>query len=165
MSETKKNVKTENVKENETVESAEATTVITMDDNSNFIVDLTSRNKQYCSMPADTPEEKAILFNCTNNTEFRISDCINKVISLKDVFVEVVNCTNKETGEIQTCPRVVLIDDKGKGYQSVSIGIYSAIKKLFAIYGEPQNWNKPIKTEVKQITKGERKMLTLNIVS
>lgn len=132
-------------------------------DGENMILDLTTRQTQYCSVVAQTDEEKALLFNATNNTAHRLSDCINMVINVKDVFVEVVNCTNQETGEVTPCPRIVLINEKGEGYQCVSLGIFSALKKLFAIYGEPKDWSKPIKLEVKQVTKGERKMLTLNI--
>lgn len=132
-------------------------------DGENMILDLTTRQTQYCSVVAQTDEEKALLFNATNNTAHRLSDCINMAINVKDVFVEVVNCTNQETGEVTPCPRIVLINEKGEGYQCVSMGIFSALKKLFAIYGEPKDWSKSIKLEVKQVTKGERKMLTLNI--
>ena len=78
--------------------------------------------------------------------------------------VEVVNCTNEETGEITTCPRIVIIDKDNKSYQAVSIGIYSALKKVIQVFGAP-TWTTPVALEVKQITKGNRKMLTLNVVS
>lgn len=133
-----------------------------MDGDSNFVVDLTSRNMQYCSMTANTPQEKAALYNAMNNPENRLGDCINQTIRVKDIFLEVVNCTNEKTGEVKACPRIVLIDDKNKGYQCVSIGIFSAVKKLFEVYGEP-TWSTPVPVIVKQITRGERKMLTLNV--
>lgn len=147
------------------VQPQETADIERMDDNSNFIVDLTSRTTQYCSMVAKTADEKAILFNAMNNPAFRLGDCINQTINVKDVFVEVVNCTNEKTGEVQSCPRIVLIDDKKQGYQCVSIGVFSALKKLFGVYGEPQNWEQPVPLMVKQITKGERKMLTLNVAT
>lgn len=148
-----------------TTETATPATVETMDGDTNFVVDLTSRTTQYCSMRAETAEEKAVLFNAMNNPANRLGDCINQTINVKDVFVEVVNCTNEQTGEIKACPRIVLIDDKNTGYQCVSIGVFSALKKLFGVYGEPQNWEKPIPLMVKQITKGDRKMLTLNVAT
>ena len=83
-------------------------------------------------------------------------------IMAKDLFVEVVNCTNEETGEVTACPRIVIVDDKKVSYQAVSLGIYSALKKVIQIFGVP-SWEKPIPLEVKQVTKGTRKMLTLNI--
>lgn len=133
------------------------------DEGTSYIVDLTTRQTQYCSMKAETEKEKAMLFNATNNPDMRLSDCINMTIKVKDVFVEAVNCTNTENGEITVCPRIVLIDENNVGYQCVSIGIFSAIKKLFGVYGEPMHWKAPIPMIVKQITKGERKMLTLNV--
>ena len=125
-------------------------------------VDLTSAQMQFCSVKAESDDEKAKLFNAMNNPEKRIADCINMVIKAKDLFVEVVQCTNESTGEVTTCPRIVIIDENGVGYQAVSVGIYSALKKVIQIYGAP-TWNKAIPLEVKQITKGERKMLTLNV--
>lgn len=133
------------------------------DEGTSYIVDLTTRQIQYCSMKAETEKEKALLFNATNNPDMRLADCINMTIKVKDVFVEAVNCTNSETGEMTVCPRIVLIDENNVGYQCVSICIFSAIKKLFGVYGEPMHWKAPIPMIVKQITKGERKMLTLNV--
>lgn len=151
-----------NKEDTATVSTQPQTTV--NDDDSSLIVDLTSRTMQYCSMMATTREEKAKLYNATNNPDFRLADMINMRIELKDVYVEAVQCINKETGAMNTCPRIVLIDKDGVGYQCVSIGVFSAIKKMFGIYGEPQEWEEPIPIMVKQITKGEKQLLTLNVV-
>ena len=133
------------------------------DNGEHYIADLTTATSSYCSMVADTPEEKATLFNAMNNPDERIADHINETIAVKDLYCEVVQCVNQETGEVSTCPRIVLIDDKGKSYASVSLGIYSAMKKLISIYGQP-TWDKPIKVKVMQISKGTRKMLSLKLV-
>lgn len=127
-------------------------------------IDLTSAQTQFCSMNAETDEDKAKLYNAMNNPDKRLADCVNMTIKAKDLYVEVVNCTNEETGEVTACPRIVIIDDKGVGYQAVSIGIFSALKKVIQIFGVP-TWEKPVLLEVKQITKGNRKMLTLNVVT
>lgn len=134
-----------------------------MDDGSNFIADLTSRKLSYCSVTAGTDKEKANLFNATNNPDKRIADCINMTINVKHVFVEVVNCTKQDTGEVDVCPRIVLIDDKGVSYQAVSLGMYGALKKLLGSFGEPSTWTKPLPVAIKQITKGEKKLLTFAI--
>jgi SPP1 family phage portal protein len=70
---------------------------------------------------------------------------------------------NPETGEASTCPRVVLLDDKNVGYQCVSKGVFSSLSKMFQVFGVPATWDKPIKIKVKQITKGQKKILTLAI--
>ena len=136
-----------------------------MDEDERFIMDLTSERKvQFCSMVPKNEEEEIILFNAMNNPEERLGDCINKILNVRHVYCEVVTCINRETGESNFCPRVVLIDDKGKGYQAVSLGVFSALKKIFSVKGNPATWKKPVKLEVKQITKGDRKLLTFNMV-
>lgn len=110
---------------------------VSMDDNNHFIADLTSRQTTFCSLIATTPAEKAMLFKAMNNPEKRVGDCINMTINAKDLFCEVVNCINQQTGEVQVCPRIVIIDDKGVGYQAVSLGVYSAIKKIIQVFGAP----------------------------
>lgn len=134
----------------------------TMDDDHNFVAELTERETVFCSMTASTNQEKAKLFAAMNNPEHRLGDCINMVIKAKDIFCEVVNCTNRETGESRKCPRIVIIDEKGEGYQAVSLGVFSAMKKLIAIYGAP-TWSDPIPLKVKQISKGTIKMLTFDV--
>ncbi len=134
------------------------------DEGYSVAVDLTSAQTQFCSMHAETAEEKAKLYNAMNNPEKRIGDCINMTINAKDLYIEVVNCTNEETGEVTACPRIVIIDDKGVGYQAVSVGIFSALKKVVQVFGAP-TWETPVKLMVQQITKGSRKMLTLNVVA
>ena len=132
------------------------------DEGFNVVVDMTSAQTQFCSMMAETKEEKAAMFNAMNNPDKRIADCINMTIAAKDLYIEVVNCTNEETGEVTACPRIVIVDADGVSYQAVSIGIYSALKKVVQVFGAP-TWDDPVMLEVKQITKGSRKMLTLNV--
>lgn len=134
------------------------------DEGFSIVADMTSAQTQFCSMKAETKDEKAALYNAMNNPDKRIGDCINMTIAARDLYIEVVNCTNEETGEVTACPRIVIIDDKGVSYQAVSIGIYSALKKVIQVFGAP-TWDEPVKLEVKQITKGSRKMLTLNVVA
>lgn len=145
---------------------AEGNTALTaMDDDERFIMDLTAERKtQFCSMIPKNEDEEIVLFNAMNNPGKRIGDCINMTINVKHVFCEVVTCVNRETGETNMCPRIVLIDTDGVGYQAVSLGVFSALKKIFAIKGSPTTWKKPVKLQVIQITKGDRKLLTFNMV-
>lgn len=131
-----------------------------------FVGDLTSRTAMFCSLAAETEADKAKLFNAMNNPDHRIADEINMTINAKDLFCEVVTVNNEDpaTGELITrqLPRIVIIDDKGVGHQAVSMGIYSAMRKLIAIYGAP-TWAKPLKLKVKQISKGTKNLLTLEL--
>lgn len=136
-----------------------------LDEDTDYVADLTSRTTSYCSLIAESAEDKAKIYNAMNNPEKRIKDCINEVIDLTDVYVESVVCTN-EAGISTTCPRVVLIDKDGVGYQAVSKGIFGALKKLFAIFGEPKDWEAPISIKIKQMNRGTNKaILTFDIVA
>ena len=146
-------------------QAEENTTLAVMDEDERFIMDLTAERKtQFCSMIPKNEDEEVVLFNAMNNPEKRIGDCINMTINVKHVFCEVVTCVNRETGESNMCPRIVLIDTEGVGYQAVSLGVFSALKKIFAIKGSPTTWKKPVKLQVVQITRGDRKLLTFNMV-
>ena len=154
----------ENEKMEITVNESAAPTTVIVDEEKNFIADLTTTHASYCSLAVKTKQDKARLYNATNGNAKRIADMINTQISVKDVFVETVQCTNTTTGEVKACPRIVLIDSNLNGYQCVSVGVYSAIAKIIHIYGTPDQWEEPIKVMIKQISKGDRKMLTLEIV-
>lgn len=132
------------------------------DEGFDIVADMTTAKTQFTSVVAETDEDRARLFNAMNNPDERISNMINMTINAKDLYIEVVQCTNTETGVVTPCPRIVIIDDQGKSYQAVSIGIYSALKKVIQVFGAP-TWEKPIPLQVKQITKGDRKMLTMNV--
>lgn len=132
-------------------------------DGVSLIADLTSAQTAYCSLQATDDRSRATLYNATNSSQERIGDHINETIKVAHIYVEAVQCTNRETGEIKACPRVVLITDTGIGYQAVSLGVYSSVKKLIQIYGEPSSWTAPLPLKIKQLTRGEYKVLTLEI--
>jgi hypothetical protein len=160
---------------NGSFETATSTAVATVDNNQltgiaddgmTFISNLTERQISYCSMKPVNEEQSGILFNVMNNPEKRIKDCINEVIEVKDVFVEVVYLEDKNNAGMKVpCPRIVLIDAKGTGYQAVSVGMYSALRKIFEAFGEPTTWNTPKSFKVRQITKSaDKSILTLDYV-
>ena len=117
----------------------------------------------YYSVDPQTDDEKINLYNCLNSPDERIADHINEVISVKDILVEMVELENDETGETTKCPRIILIDAEGKSYACVSVGIFSALQKTIKLFGAP-TWTTPKKFKVKQITKGKKTMLSLEMV-
>lgn len=114
----------------------------------------------YCSMKVGTLEDKKLLYNCISDPKYRLGDEINKDILVKDVYIESVEC-KKADESVEVCPRIVLIDSEGNGHQCVSFGVYNALKKIFGLMGYPSEWTEPLKLAVKQVSKGERKMLNL----
>lgn len=136
------------------------------------IINVTSQLEQngYLStMKVETEEQKALYYNATSSPDFRISDCINKTINVKDIFVEMVEMEKKledgtGTGEFELVPRIVLIDTDGRSYTAVSKGVFAALRRLCMVYGMP-TWESGISIMVMQVTRGKNKMLTLKVVA
>lgn len=127
------------------------------------INDMISETSVYTSLKCDTDAEKVNFYNITNAPQERLGDHINEVINAKDIFCESVECVNDETGEITNAPRIVIIDDKGVGYACVSMGVFSSLKKIMNLFGQP-TWEKPVKIKVGQIKKSAKSILTLTLV-
>lgn len=134
------------------------------EEGTNYIMNLKSATTSYCSLNANTRQEKELLFNIISSPSDRIANIINQTIELKHVYVETVELTNEETGEITFAPRTILIDKNEKSFECVSVGIFSALKKLFQIFGDPSTWEKPIKIKIKQLQKGTKSILTFSIM-
>jgi len=118
---------------------------------------------QYSSFVPTTKEDKALLFNAMSNPDKALGDCINISINIKHILAEEVELTNEQTGELEPAARVVIIDDKGVSYNTVSKGIFGDVKRLIASFGEPGEWEKPIKVTVRQKQIKQGKMLKLEL--
>lgn len=118
----------------------------------------------YCSMPCETFEEKQKIFNVINNCGNSLQDHINEEIEIMHIYLDNLTLANEETGEVNECARTILIATDGQAYQAVSIGVFNAVKKLLWLFGQPLNWEKPLRIKVKQISKGANKILTFDLV-
>lgn len=128
-----------------------------------FVAELESTTTQmFCTFDAKTKEERAVLFKGMNDPDVRLADIVNEEICIKDVYAETIRLTNEETGESTVAPRIVLFGCDGTSYQCVSLGVMSALKKLFMVYGMP-TWENGINVKVKSINKGQKRVLTLTI--
>lgn len=139
------------------------TALMINDDNGNSMeAQLTTAIPAYCSMSAKTPAEKAALYNLINNPDKRLADMINLTIKAKHLYAEMVDLVDTATGEVKSCPRILIIDENNVSYACVSVGVFGALKKLTAIFGTPE-WSPSIPLKVRSITKGSRSILTLDI--
>ena len=142
------------------------------DDNlGNMIANLGSTKKCYNSFKLDTPEDKVAFYNMVNNTNAKLKDHINEEFTLKNVYIEVIQCeqvdSNGElTGVKEDCPRIVLASDDNKAYQCVSFGVLSSLNRIFGIFGFPNQWKGGLKVKAKSVsTKNGRSTLVLELVS
>lgn len=132
-------------------------------DENGLAMELTGKKTMFSSMQSVTPADKAILFKAMNNPEHRIKAEVNLTVKVKDLFCEMVDLVDPDTGELTTVPRIVLVDEKGEGHVAVSIGIFNAVKKLIQVYGTP-TWTPPIPLVFRQISKSaDRTVLTFDV--
>lgn len=118
----------------------------------------------YCSIvPTGDRTNDAKIFAALNNPEYRIADYINKKIAVENFLIEIQEILNDETGEIERAPRVVLIDEKGKAYQSVSVGMLNAVKNAVQVFGMAP-WEPALQVEIKQRPTKSGSMLTFDVV-
>lgn len=126
------------------------------------------QSQQYYSIIPQNRKEAVQVYNAINNPDERLADFINKQIKVKHILIETVvivkeNCDDPfEDKDI--VPRTVIIDENGISYVAVSFGIFNSMKRIVAMFGEPNTWEEPVTIEVKQIKKGQNSILTLNIV-
>lgn len=119
----------------------------------------------FSSIKDDGSRESQIrIFNAINKADSKLDDHKGEVLEIKDVVAHPIELVDENTGELTECVRMVLIDKDGKGYESVSQGIFSSIKKLFVIIGQP-SWEIPVKMKViEQKTRKGFKTLTIELV-
>ncbi len=138
--------------------------IMNIEDNELNIFEQGAQKPAYCSIVAESFEDKAKIFNAMTSPDERLRDHINEIIKIRDVYCEIVACVNKDTGATSEAPRVVLIDTEGKSYQCVSTGIFNSLKRLFTVFGMP-TWEKGVPCKVKQVSNGERQILTLVVAN
>lgn len=131
--------------------------------NNTVLTDL-NNTESYCSIKGDSREALVAMYNAINSPDHKLSDFVGKKLNIKDISIERVENLNEETGEMTANARVVLIDENGESYTCVSSGIYSAIKKLVVVFGEP-TWEPALPVEVQNLsTKKGRKTMTLKAI-
>lgn len=112
--------------------------------------DLTKKGVSYCSMQAVDQRSKVSLYNAISQPE-KIKKIINVPINLAHIYIDAISLYDENTEAYITVPRVVLIDDKANGYQSISLGMYESVKRMIQMFGEPSEWAKPLKVKVIEI--------------
>jgi hypothetical protein len=106
-------------------------------------------------------DRKAIAAAVTSSQP--IDEHLGETLSIINVIVLPVDLADAQ-GEVNTQPRVILIDSSGVAYHATSVGLLSAIRNIFATLGEPDEWPEPLDLKVVQ-QKGNRgfKFFTINL--
>lgn len=128
-----------------------------------MIASANTDERVYCSMRAETVEQKKLLYNATASPNYRLKDFINQIVKIKDLYMEMVQVAD-EDGTVSDVPRCILIDVDNMTYAATSYGIYNAICRLVKVFGQP-TWENGVAVKVKQVTLGKDKnILTFEAV-
>lgn len=104
----------------------------------------------YCSFAPDTVEGKKALYKAMSEADCKLSDVLGQNIDLKDIYVEMVNMLDNNTGEYRAVPRVVLFDRTGKSYAAISWGLMRSVEQLLRAFGAPSDWGEPVTVQIAQ---------------
>ena len=116
---------------------------------------------EYYSGSMTTDEGREAYYKCITECDARVSEMINRVIMVKDIYSARVNARDTETGEIKVLTRVVLIDTDGCTYTCSSAGVANSLSAIFRMFGMP-TWENGLPLTVKQKTlKNGATILTL----
>lgn len=120
--------------------------------------------QMFATIDASTMENKAKLFNATENADVLANDCVGEEFTLVDAYIERIPTVDEETGEQKVKYRTILFGDDGKTYASGAYGIYNTVAKILQIYGVETLHDKGLKVEIaKGTTKGNKTRLFLKV--
>lgn len=87
------------------------------------------------NLPDDPVERYSLLSLATDGDTFRISEAIGETIELRYWVAHSVGIEDERSGEVASCPRVVLIDADGNAFAGVSSGLLQALRRLLEAFG------------------------------
>lgn len=98
----------------------------------------------YTSLQCETSSDKKKLYNLVfGGSNESIADHLGETIELVDVYIDEV--TQESDNGASKMPRTILVDVNGVAYIGVSWGIFNALKSLLKVFGDPCEWEEPVK--------------------
>lgn len=129
----------------------------------NLIAMKKNNGAEFCTMIAETEEEKIMLYNITTAETEKVSNHIGEVISLKHIYMQSVEIDAEDGEEPTQAIRTILIDENGVGYASMSNGIVRSVQQILNIFGSPATWEEPKKCRIMQLQIGKNRTFRLEM--
>ena len=93
-----------------------------------------------------TMDGKMALYNAMQTAD-KVDEHLNEPLHVTNVIAQAIEVTNQETGEFNQSIRVVIHADEGD-FAAASPTLAHAFGNLFAIFGTPDTWEKPLSLKV-----------------
>ena len=101
-------------------------------------------------------------YNAVSQPDVALKECVNIPIAMVHVSIEVCEVHSEQNGDV-IAPRVVIMDEDGKSYQAVSVGVYQSLKRIFALFGTPDTWSEPLTVVPMLISTKKGQVLSLRL--
>ena len=89
---------------------------------------------------------KMALYNAMQTSD-KVDDHLNEPLHVTNVLAQAIEVVNQENGELNQSTRVVIHSEEGD-FAAASPTLARAFGNLFAIFGTPNTWDKPITLKV-----------------
>jgi len=108
------------------------------------IQDLAAGKAAFMStIPGDDFETKVKTVEAMTNS-VAVKQNLGKTINLAHVIVQSIPMLDKRTGEVRDQPRIVLLDADGTAYHAISGGLFTSVKNILGVMGNPVTWPAPL---------------------
>lgn len=114
----------------------------------------------YSSIKGDDLNAKVQTLEAMSNAE-NLADHLSETIKLANIIIQEVTLVNKETGKVDDAPRITLIDEDGKSFVATSVGVFSSVKQLIGVAGEPGTWGQTIDVHFVEQGQKPRRYMTM----
>lgn len=124
-----------------------------------------AEKQMFTTIDLEQKENKAKLFNASENADALANDCVGTKFILSDLYIERIPRINEETGEQEIKYRTILFDETGKTYVTTAYGVYNTVMKIISIYGIPYIHEEGLEVEIaKGTTKDKKTRLYLKVI-
>lgn len=124
-----------------------------------------TEKQMFTTIDLNKKENKAKLFNASENADVLANDCVGTKFVLSDLYIERIPRINEETGEQEIKYRTILFDEEGKTYVTTAYGVYNTVMKIISIYGIDYIHTDGLEVEIaKGTTKDKKTRLYLKVI-
>ena len=103
--------------------------------------------------------ELGLLANAAGTPDFKNAGCIGKEFDCVGFAIRFITLDDGKE-----CPNVILFDDDGNSYSTISAGVYKAICNWRDCGLEP-SWEKPVRIRYEQVNAGAHRYYTIKVVT
>lgn len=118
----------------------------------------------YSSFKGDDFESNKAQIQALTNSQ-PVADHLGKKIALTNVIVQSADMVNEKSGEVQSVPRITLVDKDGNSFHTISGPLMRDLENVIGMMGDPASWPQPLDVSVtEEKGNGGYKFFKLSVV-